>query len=129
MLLFHVSHLTYAWFFLSPPFLSCFGLFFPLCSHPDIPNYSPKRQILRCQLILAFLPRMEGKEHRKPLSMLSPLVIQQNKIFICGKHMYTFHKNACTNPGSSDPSSLLFAFLTQNKMHSPTLLYSVWKPL
>lgn len=51
-------------------FLSCFGLFFPLYSHPDIPNCSPKRQILRCQLILAFLPRMEVKGHRKPLSKL-----------------------------------------------------------
>lgn len=124
MLLFHVSCLSYACIFLFPPFLSCFGLFLPLCSHPDIPNCSPKRQILRCQLILAFLPRMEGKGHRKPLSMLLPLVIQQNKAFICGKHMDTFH---CKNPASSDPSSLLFAFLTQNKMHSPSLLYSVWK--
>lgn len=47
-----------------------FWSLFPLCSHPDIPNCSPKRQILCCQLILAFLPRMEAKGHRKPLSML-----------------------------------------------------------
>lgn len=45
-----------------------FWSLFPPCSHPDIPNCSPKRQSLRCQLVLALLPRTESKGHRGPLS-------------------------------------------------------------
>lgn len=110
------------------PFSLVLVSFFPFCSHSDIPNCSPKRQILRCQLILAFL--QEWKERGSGNHFQSYCHWQHNgiKLLYVGSTCIHFTKNTCTNSASLDPSSLLLAFLTQNKMHSPSLLYNVWKP-
>lgn len=102
MLLFAVFQLAYACFFLFPPAPPLFWFLFPLCSHPDIPNCSHKRQSLCCQLMLALLPRTEAKGHSGPFPFCCHW--KKTPLYVGNARIYSI-KNRCRKPASPDPSN------------------------
>lgn len=86
------------------PLSSCSPLFwflFPLCSHPDIPNCSPKRQSLCCQLMLALLPRTEAKGRSGPFPFCCHW--KKTPLYVGNACIYSI-KNRCRKPASPDPN-------------------------
>lgn len=112
--------------------LSSFSLLFWSLSSSLFTPWHPQMQSQKADPTLPAHTSIPPKNGRKKTqeTTFKLLLFGDNiiKPLYVGSTCIHFIKDTCTNPASSDLSSLLFAFLIQNKIHSASLLYSVWKP-